>query len=105
MIGILKVCGLTEISELSLLISPVLEAELWPAYNPMYSDVTASTCRGVEIWGEIKIGYKFSFYRKLFIQPAPGIGYGIFRTNKPPKFNEDINNPIFAPQLIIGLKL
>lgn len=82
-----------------------LEAELWPAYNPMYSDVTASTYGGVEIWGEIKIGYKFSFYRNLFIQPAPGIGFGIFRTNKPPNFNEDINSPIFAPQLIIGLKL
>ena len=82
-----------------------LEAELWPAYNPMYSDVTESTYRGVELWGEIKIGYKLSFYRNLFIQPSPGIGFGILRTNKPPKFNEDISSPIFAPQLLIGLKL
>lgn len=82
-----------------------LEAELWPAYNPMYSDVTASYYRGVEIWGEIKIGYKFIFYRNLFIQPAPGIGFGIFRTNKPLMFNEDIKSPILAPQLIIGVKL
>ena len=82
-----------------------LEAELWPAYNPMYSDVTESTYRGVEIWGEIKIGYKFNFYRNLFIQPSPGIGFGLLRTNKPPNFSEDIISPIFAPQLIIGLKL
>ena len=81
-----------------------LEAELWPAYNPMYSDVTESTYRGVELWGEIKIGYKLSFYRNLFIQPAPGIGFGILRTNKPPDFNEGINSPIFVPQLLIGLK-
>ena len=82
-----------------------LEAELWPAYNPMYSDLTESTYRGVEIWGEIKIGYKISFYRNLFIQPAPGIGFGILRTNEPPDFNEGINSPIFVPQLLIGLKL
>jgi len=82
-----------------------LEVELWPAYNPMYSDVTESYYRGVELWGEIKIGYKFSFYRNQFIQPSPGIGFGILRTNKPPKFNEDINSPVLAPQLIIGLKI
>ena len=82
-----------------------LEAEFWPAYNPMYSDVTDSHYRGVELWSEIKIGYKFVIYRKLFIQPAPGIGFGLLRTNKPPGFHEDIKSPIIAPQLIIGLKL
>jgi hypothetical protein len=82
-----------------------VEAELWPAYNPMYSDVTELRYRGVEMWGEIKIGYKFTLYRNLFIQPAPGIGYGILRTNKPPGFSEDIISPIFVPQLILGLKL
>ena len=82
-----------------------LEVEMWPAYNPMYSDVTESTYRGVELWGEIKIGYKFSFYRNLFIQPSPGIGFGLLRSNRPPLFKEDINSPIFAPQLLIGLNL
>ena len=82
-----------------------VEAEMWPAYNPMYSDVTELRYRGVELWGEVKIGYKFTLYRNLFIQPAPGIGFGILRTNKPPGFHEDIKSPIFAPQLLIGLKL
>ncbi|TVR31256.1 MAG: hypothetical protein EA390_06770 [Balneolaceae bacterium] len=81
------------------------EAELWPAYNPMYSDVTESYYRGVELWAEIKIGYKFMLYRNLFIQPAPGIGFGIFRTNKPPLFDEGIDTPIFVPQLLIGINL
>ncbi|TVQ02383.1 MAG: hypothetical protein EA359_12020 [Balneolaceae bacterium] len=82
-----------------------LEAELWPAYNPMYSAVTELRYRGMEIWGEVKIGYKVTLYRNLFIQPAPGIGFGVLRTNKPPGFSDDINSPIFVPQVIIGLKL
>ena len=81
------------------------EVEMWPAYNPMYSNITKLHYRGVEIWGEIKIGYKFNLYRNLFIQPAPGIGFGILRTNKPPNFSKDIKSPIFVPQLIMGVKL
>ena len=28
----------------------------------------------------------------------------IFRTNRPPRFDEDIESPIFVPQLILGVK-
>lgn len=79
-----------------------IEVEMWPAYNPMFSNITELHYRGVEIWGEFKIGYKFSLLRNMFIQPSPGIGFGILRTNKPPNFSTDIKSPIFAPQLIIG---
>lgn len=80
-----------------------LEVELWPAYNSMHSSVTDSRYPGVELWTELKVGYKFHIYRGLFLQPAPGVGFGILRTNRPPKFEEDINSPSFAPQLILGV--
>jgi hypothetical protein len=80
-----------------------LEVELWPAWNNMYSDVTDSRYPGVELWTEIKVGYKLQVYRDLFLQPAPGVGFGVFRTNRPPRFEEDIKSPSFAPQLILGV--
>jgi hypothetical protein len=80
-----------------------LEVELWPAYNSMYSSLTDSRYPGVELWGEIKIGYKLGIHRNLFLQPAPGLGFGIFRTNRPPKLEEDLTSPIFVPQLIVGV--
>jgi hypothetical protein len=39
---------------------------------------------------------------RWYLQPAPGIGFGIFRTNPPPNFGEEIETPIFVPQLIVG---
>lgn len=39
-----------------------------------------------------------------YIQPAPGIGFGIFRTNRLPRFDEDIESLIFVPQLMVGVK-
>lgn len=80
-----------------------VEVELWPAHNSMYSSVTGSRYPGFELWTEIKIGYKLDIYRSIFLQPAPGIGFGVFRTNRPPGFEEDIKSPSFAPQLILGV--
>jgi hypothetical protein len=80
-----------------------LEVELWPAYNSMHSSITNSRYPGTELWTEVKIGYKLDLYRNLFLQPAPGVGFGIFRTNRPPNFAEDIRSPSFAPQLILGV--
>jgi hypothetical protein len=80
-----------------------LEVELWPAYNNMYSSVTDSRFPGLELWSEIKLGYKLGISRSVFLQPAPGMGFGIFRTNRPPNFDESIKSPNFAPQLILGV--
>jgi hypothetical protein len=80
-----------------------LEVELWPAYNSMHSSITNSRYPGTELWTEVKIGYKLDLYRNLFLQPAPGVGFGIFRTNRPPNFDDDIRSPSFAPQLILGV--
>jgi hypothetical protein len=80
------------------------EVELWPAYNRMHSSITGQRYPGVEMWGEVKIGYKASVYRNVFVQPAPGIGFGILRTNRPPDY-DDIVSPIFTPQIILGIQL
>ncbi len=83
-----------------------VEAEVYPAYNNIYSNVTQSRYPGVEMWGELKIGYQFNFYNnRLFVQPAPGIGIGLFQSNKPPNFDEEIVYPIFTPQILLGFRL
>ncbi len=80
-----------------------LEGELYPAYNRIWSKITASYYPGIEMWGEIKIGYKIPFGKsKFYLQPSPGIGFGIFRTNRPPNYNEEIKSPVFIPQILIG---
>jgi len=82
-----------------------VEAELYPAYNNMRSHVTGSDYPGLELWSEIKVGYRFHFNDRWYIQPAPGIGFGIFQSNPPPGFWDEIQSPIFVPQLILGFKL
>lgn len=82
-----------------------VELELWPASNRMHSDITALDYPGTELWAEIKIGYRVDVYRDIFLHPAAGIGFGIFRTNPPPHFDEDITSHSFAPQLILGVNL
>ncbi|MBN1859659.1 hypothetical protein JW848_10735 [Candidatus Bipolaricaulota bacterium] len=78
------------------------EIELWPAWNRMYSSVTDTYYPGWELWAEVKVGYTFHLTRNLYLHVAPGIGFGIFRTNPPPRFEEDIRSPSFAPQIILG---
>jgi hypothetical protein len=82
-----------------------VESEWWPAYNSMHSSITDSRYPGVEMWTELKVGYKLHVSRHLYIKPAPGVGVGILRTNRPPGFEEDIRSPVFAPQLILGVQL
>ncbi len=83
-----------------------LEAEFYPAYNKIHSKVNDKDYPGIEMWGEFKIGYRFDLAGgRLYIQPAPGIGFGFFRTNKPPNFDEEIDYPTFTPQLLVGIRL
>jgi len=79
-----------------------VELELWPSWNRLHSSVTGSHYPGWELWAEPKVGYKFDVTRNLYLHPNPGIGFGIFRTNRPPHFGEEVNSPIFVPQLIVG---
>lgn len=79
-----------------------VELELWPAWNRMHSSVTDTHYPGWELWAEVKTGYKFYLTRNLYVHPVPGVGFGIFRTNRPPRFSEDIDSPIFTPQIIVG---
>jgi hypothetical protein len=80
-----------------------LEVELWPAWNSMESSITGQRYPGAELWAEVKVGYKLDVYRNVFVQPAPGLGFGVFRTNRPPDFGEDIRSPVFAPQVLMGV--
>lgn len=83
-----------------------VEAEIYPAYNNIYSNVTQTYFPGFEMWGEFKVGYQFNFFKdKLYVQLAPGIGFGFFRANKPPNFDEEIVYPIFTPQIMLGLRI
>jgi hypothetical protein len=78
------------------------ELELWPAWNRLHSSVTDARYPGWELWAEPKIGYKLNLGRNLYLHPNPGIGFGIFRTNRPPGFADEVDSPIFVPQLILG---
>jgi len=82
-----------------------VEAELYPAYNRMYSNLTESYHPGWELWAEAKVGYTWNFADdRFFLHPAPGIGFGIFQSNPPPGFHDEIESPIFVPQLLIGVR-
>jgi hypothetical protein len=85
--------------------SVAIEAEVYPAYNRLYSHVTESYYPGWEMWAEVKVGYKYEFSRdRLYVYPAPGIGFGVFQSNPPPNYFEEIESPIFVPQVIMGVQ-
>ena len=71
----------------------------------MYSNVNGSYHPGWELWAEAKVGYTVDFADdRLFLHPAPGIGFGVFQTNPPPNFHDEIESPIFVPQLLVGVR-
>ncbi len=82
------------------------ETEIYPAFNRFYSTIDESYYPGVELWTEFKVGYRIRLFdEKFYVQPAPGLGFGIFRTNQPPNFGDEIRSPIFIPQLQIGFRI
>lgn len=82
-----------------------VEAEIYPAYNRLYSHVTESYHPGWELWAEAKVGYTWNLANdRFFLHPAPGIGFGIFQSNPPPNFHDEIESPIFVPQLLVGVR-
>ncbi|MFA4922244.1 MAG: hypothetical protein WC611_08955 [Candidatus Neomarinimicrobiota bacterium] len=82
-----------------------LENELYPAYNKIYSTLDQKYYDGFEAWNEIRLGYHvFLINNKLYIEFAPGIGFGIFRQNKPPNFDKEMDAITFVPQINLGFK-
>jgi len=82
-----------------------VEAEIYPAYNRLYSHVTESYHPGWELWAEAKVGYTWNLADdRIFLHPAPGIGFGIFQSNPPPNFHDEIESPIFVPQVLVGVR-
>lgn len=81
------------------------EVSLFPAYNPFRSAVDGRTYRGVELWGEVRIGYRFEVRVggvDFLIIPQPGIGRGLYRHNPWPG-NEEDGKLQFIPMVYVGL--
>jgi hypothetical protein len=82
-----------------------VEAEIYPAYNRAYSNITNTYHPGWELWAEAKVGYTWNLADdRIFLHPAPGIGFGIYQSNPPPSFHDEIESPIFVPQVLLGVR-
>ncbi len=86
-----------------------VESMFFPAYNRFHSSIDGETYPGLELWGEAYVGYKLGFKvgkLPLFVTPQPGIGFSIARQNKWPGYEDvPIYNPIFVPQVLVGIEL
>jgi hypothetical protein len=86
-----------------------VEVEFWPAYNHYNSFVDNKIYKGLELWVEYKMGYKFNFKNNLYLNLQPGLAHGIWMQNKWPEFQtystkEMIKNSlVFVPQVLFGV--
>lgn len=87
-----------------------VEVEFWPAYNQFKSYTDNKIYKGLELWVEYKIGYKFNFKKNnLYLNLQPGLAHGIWMQNKWPEFKnystkEMIKNSlVFVPQILFGM--
>lgn len=84
-----------------------LELQAWPTYDRFQSYVDGRVYPGVELWCEAYIGYRFDFVARhttFYILPQPGIGWGMYRSNKWPRF-ADAKQYELVPQLLFGVRL
>jgi hypothetical protein len=84
-----------------------VEFQAWPTYDRFQSFVDGRTYPGLELWCEAYLGYRFDFQFKgatWYVLPQPGIGWGMYRSNKWPRFSE-AKQVELVPQLILGVRL
>jgi hypothetical protein len=84
-----------------------VELQAWPTYDRFQSYVDGRTYPGVELWCEAYMGYRIDFQVKgttWYVLPEPGIGWGMYRSNKWPRFSE-AKQVELVPQLILGVRL
>jgi len=85
-----------------------VEVELWPAYNHFNSFVDGKTYKGLELWGEYKVGYKANLTNNLYVNFQPGVAHGFGMQNKWPDSKDDTyfefvkNSIVFVPQVLVG---
>ena len=84
-----------------------VELQAWPTYDRFQSYVDGRIYPGFELWCEAYAGYRFDFQlagTTFYVMPQPGIGWGMYRSNKWPRFSD--TKPFeLVPQLILGARL
>lgn len=86
-----------------------VEYQLWPAYNMFYSTTEQKQYNGLELWNELRAGYRFDY--SLFGVPSfvslQGIcGFGLWPGNKPEAFLQNTKSePLFIyPNIMLGTR-
>ncbi len=83
------------------------ELELWPAYDRVLSFEDNQTYAAFDIWGELRVGYRFDLLRNetldLYVLPQLAVGTGLYSSNPPPGIESE--SPFFAfPMVWIGIR-
>ena len=84
-----------------------VEMQAWPTYDRFQSTVDGRVYPGLELWCEAYVGYRFDFRlgnMVFYATPQPGIGWGMYRSNKWPRFS-DAKQFEWVPQLLLGMRL
>lgn len=86
-----------------------VEYQLWPAYNMFYSNVDQQYYNSMELWNEIRAGYRFDY--SLMGVPSyinlQGIcGFGLLPGYKPEAFLQNMRNEpfFFYPNVMMGTR-
>ncbi len=84
------------------------EIEFWPAWNHFESFVDGKTYKGPELWVEYKVGYKWDFAQRFYLNIQPGIGHALWLqqdwpgVDKKPYGEFVKGSVIFVPQVLVG---
>ena len=84
------------------------EIEFWPAWNHFNSFVDGKTYKGPELWVEYKVGYKWDFAQRFYLNIQPGIGHALWLqqdwpgVDKKPYGEFVKGSVIFVPQVLVG---
>jgi hypothetical protein len=84
------------------------EIEFWPAWNYFESFVDGKTYKGPELWVEYKVGYKWDFAHRFYLNIQPGIGHALWLQKEWPGVNKKPygqfvkGSVIFVPQVLLG---
>ncbi|TVQ20269.1 MAG: DUF3575 domain-containing protein, partial [Bacteroidetes bacterium] len=84
------------------------EIEFWPAWNHFNSFVDGKTYKGPELWVEYKVGYKWDFARRFYLNIQPGIGHALYLQQDWPGVDKEPygkfvrESVIFVPQILMG---
>ena len=85
------------------------EYQLWPAIDWFYEKHEKKYYTGFDLWNEARIGYRFDIKLSqdvsLYLTPQWAVGFGIYGTNKPDGFKEQVHeNPFFGfPLVFVGI--